>query len=124
MKATIIRFAELYSAEFLERLSIGSLHGDLTPEEISKARALWNISDSMASVLLVNMQALAVSIHVAALDNETGYFDGQKLQNLTIYLAEKLEDVQELQYIAAETLSVIKRYELEQACSSQAGGRA
>jgi len=113
METTIIRFAQLYSAEFLERLSIGSLHGDLTSDEISKARELWNISDSMASVLLVNMQSLAVAVHVASLDDETGYFDGKKLQDLTLYLAEKLEELQELQYVAGETLRAIKGNEFK-----------
>jgi len=122
MEPIIIRFAQLYSSEFMERLGIGSLHGDLTPDEINKARELWDVSSSMLDIEVVNMRSLAIAMHVAGLDKETGLYDAPKVQSLTLYLAEKSSDIKELQFIAAETLSIINRYELQQACYSRSGG--
>jgi len=122
MEPIIIRFAQLYSSEFMERLGIGSLHGDLTPDEINKARELWNVSSSMLDVEIVNMRSLAIAMHVAGLDSETGLYDAPKVQSLSLYIAEKSSDIKELQYIAAETLSIINRYELQKACYSRSGG--
>lgn len=115
MKTNIIRFAELYSAEFMERLNIGRFDGSLTDQDLNQARELWALADSMAVCDLVNVQNMATTMHVASLDNATGYFDEQIVQNLTLNISERLEEIQELKSISDDALSVVRDYELKQA---------
>lgn len=113
MKPSIIRFAELYSVDFMERLNIGRFDGSLTEQELKQAWELWGIADSMVTVELINLKDLSTTMHVAAQDDETGYFDKQVVQNLTMHLSEHLEAIHELKLIADECLYVVKEYEIK-----------
>lgn len=115
LKPSVIRFAELYTSDFIECLNIGRLNGSLTSEKINQARELWSIADSMVEVELTNVKDLAMTMHVAAQDNETGYFDKQVVQNLTMHISEQLEAIHELKSIADDCLSVVRGFELQAA---------
>lgn len=115
MNSMMMKFAEQYSLEFMARLNTGRFDGSLTKQEIERAIELLGTADFLASDALLNMKDLMTTMHVAALDEQTGYFDKAELQGLTLYAAEKLEEVHKLRDIVDRITDVIHHYELDQA---------
>jgi len=114
MDPIIIRFATLYSPELMERLAFNRINGGLTKEDAEQAYQLWNLCDSMVSTDLVNLKSIATAIHVASLDEETGYFEPEHLQSLTLYIANQLDQINFLRSEGDDALSAVKEYEKQQ----------
>lgn len=113
MNSMMMRFAEQYSLEFIERLNTGRFDGTLTEDEIKRARDLSCTADCMANDTLLSMKDLMTTMHVAATDEETGFFDKEEIQGLTLYAAEKLEEVHKLRQMIEEIDSAVRQYELD-----------
>lgn len=114
MNSIIIRFASNYSPEFMERLKIGSIAGNLTHEEIKRAHTLWNLCDFMVSDGLLILKSLSMAVHVASLDEETGYFEPEHGQHLSLFMVNQLEKINDLKAIGDDALSAVTAYEKQQ----------
>jgi len=112
MKSNLMKFAKLYTPEFVERVISSKVTLDLTPGEYEKAKELTLMADSMAKSELADLSEFALTMFTASQEESTGYFDQRLAGNMSLVMHERLNDANELLLLASDMSGALRDYDL------------